>query len=198
MGVDRLLSEGIFTAAFPLHEARHGPSPGAPRQTHSPGWALTHVPHPCRAPARPHQRGQPLAAPARARSFSSTGPTGGSGVSTSLWTTSATTLGRKSLSTSPGWVSAAGSRAALSSWMGSPGEMCTALGGKPLVACQSWSPSALPQHLGAPPGSLLLGPACFCWKQSDAHLSPACVWLQLCPRMFSSLEAPQVSRDTYI
>ncbi|KAF1480664.1 Anoctamin-7, partial [Pygoscelis antarcticus] len=44
VGVDWLLSENVFTAAFPLHEARHRRSPREPprHQPHTPGQPLAH------------------------------------------------------------------------------------------------------------------------------------------------------------
>lgn len=150
VGVDWLLSKNVFTAAFPLHEVRLRRPPGIHPATLHP-WPAPLPPSasPHRVPTRSGQMSRLPAASASAKSSSSTGPAGGSGASTNRWITSASTLGRRLLSTSPGWVSPACSRAAL----GSPGNSSLGLlvwgKGLPAVGGSSWLPrdadAALPR-----------------------------------------------------
>lgn len=126
VGVNWLLSENVFAAAFPLHEARpcHPPGSRADQLAVHP-WPAPRPPpdSPCRVPTSCGQGSWLPAASASAKSSSSTGPAEGSGASTSRWIVSASTLGRRLLSTSPGWVSPACSRAALASpreWLPQP------------------------------------------------------------------------------
>lgn len=106
VGVDRLVNEGVYTAAFPLHEVRllFICSLICPKTCRC--FVPTNIIFfcPLRAPSSFQSMKFILTSWIRGRFFTTTGPAGANGTSINLWTTSESTLERRLHSTLPGWV----------------------------------------------------------------------------------------------
>lgn len=104
VGVDRLVNEGVYTAAFPLHEVRNYLS-ALYSDVKLVLFSFTnqHVSF-HRAPLSFPSLRSVLTSWTRGRFFTTTGPAGANGTSTNHWTTSGSTLERRLHSTLPGWV----------------------------------------------------------------------------------------------
>lgn len=105
VGVDRLVNEGVYTAAFPLHEVR---SYVFGQFSNTKLFALFNrdviLFYCLRAPFIFRCMKSVLKTWTRGRFFITTGPAGANGASINLWTTSESTLERRLHSTLPGWV----------------------------------------------------------------------------------------------